>query len=496
MSQLTISPVSVLKNYHDSICQALPSVSNRLVKEIETFVLAHRQHWSSSDLPVLISLSSRLKKLTGERSSISAVMDSILVLKDSPTTDRARQALYQLLSKILEKKESFQNQDFAREISGLWEVACSSEKLLGNGEARAILHKLQSELSEVTDEAAVQLLNEIKTALNCPKVSLNLNQKMQVHFQKNLLFLIEKQAKKQLEEIGKDPVLSCEEKEQAMGACEVQVDQKLASLDQDVLECIELLGNCFSFVATSDAAFAALNLEAQQFLFQHGFEMHKTMEEKFPFLKERQYYPELMERVEKRLCSMQLNWNPFPFLVDDVLLKIASYLPMIALQSWASSHRFLHDYFKGSLFCEDITSRASSREYQEILDRQNGYLREIHQGSRYAWAFQMGERIKGLSLKKLSVEHMNLDHLLETCPNLVALDLRGVNLKGMLFPFNILQLKFLALPENYLIEDRVRSLLNFFGFKEDVEAPGVFMRDPVVIEGNALSIEMGDVDPL
>jgi hypothetical protein len=493
MSQLIISHISILKNYHDSVYQALSSstVSNRLVEEIETFVLAHRQHWSSSDLPVLISLSSRLKKLTGNRSSISTVMDSILVLKDGPQIDQARQALYQLFSKVLEKKESFQNQDFV-EISRLWAAACSSEKLLGNGEVRAILHKLQFELSEVTDEAAVQLLNEIRTLLeNCPKVSLNLNQKVQGHFQKSLLALLEQQAKKQLEEIGKDPVLSCEEKEQAMDTCEAQTDQKLASLDQDVLECMELVGDCFSFAAASDVAFAALNLEAQQFLFQHGFEMHKTMEEKFPFLKERQYYPELMKRVEKRLRSMELNWNPFPVLVDKALLNIASYLPSADLHQWVASHRFLHDYFKGSLFCEDITSCASSREYQETLDRQHACLREMHKGSRYAWACQMGERIKGLSLKRPFAETIDLDQLLEKCPNLVALDLRGINLKKL--PLNILQLKFLVLPQGLWFDIHV-SLLNFLGFKQDAEDPKVFMRDSVMVDGNALSIEMGDVE--
>jgi len=492
MSQITVSPASVLKNYYNSICRTAAPVSHRLVEEIETFVLAHRQHWSSSDLPVLISLSSRIKKLTGVRSSISAVMDSILVVKDGPIADQARQALYQLFSRILEKKESFQNQNFAREIGGLWKVACSSEKLFWSGETRAILHKLQSELSENTDEAAVQLLNEMRTLLeNCPQISLNLNPKVHEHFRKSLLCLIEKQANKQLEEILKDPVLSCEEKEQALDACEGQVDQKLASLDQEVLECTELLGNCFSFAASSDAAFAALNLEAQQFLFKHGFEMLTTMRERFPFLTERQYYPELMERVEKRLHSMELNWNPFPLLGDDLLLNIASYLPLIDLQRWTASHRFLHDYFKGAIFCEDITSSASSRDYQEALDRQHAYLKEIRRGSSYAWACQMGERIKGLSLKKFTAEKIDLDLLLEKCPNLVALDLRGISFSEL--PFNILQLKFLVLPQDVFLKNRLLPSLNFFGFKQDAEDPQVFMRDSPIVDGNEMTIETGEV---
>jgi len=133
MPQLTINPISTLKNYHDCICGASVPVNNRLVEEIERFVVAHRQHWSSSDLPVLISLSSRLKKLTGEDSPMSSLMNSILILKDSPVTDRARQALYQLLSTVLAGK-SFQNQDFVKEIRELWNITRSSENFFGSGE--------------------------------------------------------------------------------------------------------------------------------------------------------------------------------------------------------------------------------------------------------------------------------------------------------------------------------------------------------------------------
>lgn len=458
MNQLTINHTSALRNYHDRIYQPSALVSESLVEEIETFVLTHKHHWSSSDLPVLISLASRLTQITGNDSSINCTVSSALALHDTPAVAKARGALYTLLSKILGRsKAAFGHCTFCAEMNLLWRD-CESRALLASHEGRAILKKIAQELSQVNDEAAVQLMGEIEAALiKYPKTSLKLSQSAYENFQESLLLLIEEQTQKKLKEI-EDPTL-----EQALDTCEAQLDQKLADLDQETNECIELLGDCFSFAAATDAAFTSLNIEAQKFLFELGSEMHATVVEKFPFLKERQYYPNLMEKLRRRLYTMELNWNPFVYLNDDVLLTIASYLPSLDFQRWCVSHRFTHDYFENALFCENITSCTSSDEYAAALGYQNSYLKQMCKGSRIAWACQMGPRVKGLSLRNCDLEKVDLDQLLEKCPNLVAIDLRGAKIKNL--PFNILQLKFLALSRGLFdFSDSTFSALESLGF--------------------------------
>ncbi len=493
-----VSASTILAAYYNRIGDAYAAAAAPLAEEVNAFVHEQRQQWTRDNIPVLISLGSRLKQLADSDPAITLLRNALLMFQDSEDTDRARQAIYKMLSLVLERESHPFMCRLLPELKKLWLTACMSEQLFTYYEIREVLNTL---IAGLAGNVAGRLRQEIAAKLQQhPARQIQLPQATEDILFDCWLEHFNLQCRETLDHIERDSSLTEMQKMQAMEACGTQIIDEIENCDLDITECTQLLEASFTFAAASDAAIDCLNIEAQKMLYAAGSQIIETLQTKYRFLLQNPLFAKSIKRSELCLQLMKQSWSPFNALSDQYEL-IASFLPAHAFCNWRRAEPMVFRYFNlEDLFCEEITTESKFADDQKVLDRQEAlFIKRNHWDSRYNWACQFGRRIKGLRLDTLHPGE-ELTALLENCPELIALDLSRTAIENCAdLPFNLLQLKWLKLPKTMLTSDsflKNNFLLEEFchlGFTPSLEDQAlVFTRNllPDPIKNNSLAIRI------
>jgi len=431
---------------------------NGQVEEVVSFIETYRERFRASDMASLTILRDRMRQLKGSNSQENRLLEAVLAQKDSPQVAVAREALYDLFSILLDREENaFDRPDFCKEVQALW-GASFSPKLLASHEAQKILEKAIDELKGEASEIASQIRASMVEAL--------------AH------------AREGIAQEAEDSLLI--RQRHLINQFEAEDNPQLEEFERDSLDYSKHVSALISFASAMSKADDKLSLSAKKFLLEEGNQLYKTMEEKFPYLKKS--YPALMARVLERLRFFELAWNPFTYMVDELFEHLQDFLGwkgrLIFSHTSQEMRRRVHQApLPPAKPCKSI------EEYEAALVEQSVKLKEVPTEIRIQMACQGKEKTTLLSLRHCSMVNVDLNKLLEECPNLEVLDLRDTDLAVSQVPFLITHLKYIGLPKKFYRYDE-KSLKEVIGLQT-----AFFSITQLNWEGK---IHMGDVlfDPL